>query len=50
MYYSQGWKIQVYFYLVYLLDERMEINVIVIKNKYLFSEIPSRQSSMLVVK
>ncbi len=35
-----GWKIQVYFYLGYVLDERMEINVIVIKIKHPFSEIP----------
>ncbi|MGQ6016737.1 hypothetical protein ACUNG1_22490 [Serratia sp. IR-2025] len=35
-----GRKIQIYFYLGYVLDERMEINVIVIKIKHPFSEIP----------
>ncbi|MET5233053.1 hypothetical protein [Serratia marcescens] len=35
-----GRRIQVYFYLGYVLDERMEINVIVIKIKNPFSEIP----------
>ncbi|HFL5870139.1 MULTISPECIES: hypothetical protein [Serratia] len=35
-----GRKIQIYSYLGYVLDERMEINVIVIKIKHPFSEIP----------